>query len=107
MWFIAQLEGPSAVYNSPMALRLEGDLDPAALAALADVIAHDDAPRTRSRWRTGGRTSAWAGETAGAAEGRTRPKPWRRRREEPVDLAVKVPGAGARGWRGCGSTCWW
>src|SRR5262249_15676321 len=27
LWFIAQLEGPSAVYNNPLALRLEGDLD--------------------------------------------------------------------------------
>ncbi len=24
LWFIAQLEGPSAVYNNPVALRLEG-----------------------------------------------------------------------------------
>ena len=27
LWFIAQLEGPSALYNSPLALRLDGDLD--------------------------------------------------------------------------------
>ncbi len=29
LWFITQIEGPSAVYNAPAALRLEGDLDAA------------------------------------------------------------------------------
>ena len=27
LWFLAQLEGPTAIYNTPVALRLEGDLD--------------------------------------------------------------------------------
>ncbi|WDZ83432.1 amino acid adenylation domain-containing protein [Micromonospora cathayae] len=47
LWFLGELGGPSAVYNIPVALRLDRDLDPAVLAdALADVVDRHQVLRT-------------------------------------------------------------
>ncbi|MGD0245015.1 MAG: condensation domain-containing protein [Streptosporangiaceae bacterium] len=99
LWFIAEMEGPSATYNATLALRLEGQLDvPALEAALGDVIGRHEVLRTVFETADGQpyqrilpvqdlgwelRGAEAAGEDLAATAARIG--------AEPFDLAVQIP----------------
>ena len=105
LWFIAQLEGPSAVYNTPVALRLDGDLDRAALeAALGDAIARHEVLRTvfpAVEGSPASRSWAWRSWAGGC------PSPGRPRRTWPPRWPRRRPSRST--WpltSRCGRGCW-
>ncbi|WP_327708372.1 condensation domain-containing protein [Streptomyces sp. NBC_00464] len=54
LWFLDELEGVKAVYNTPLALRLTGTLDREALqGALSDLVTRHESLRTLFRERDG------------------------------------------------------
>ncbi len=55
LWFLHRLEGTSPAYNMPMAMRLEGDLQPACLAAaLGAILRRHESLRTHFAEGEGG-----------------------------------------------------
>src|SRR5262245_8864184 len=92
LWFLDRLEGSSATYTIPMAVRLEGALDGAALAlALTDVVHRHESLRTLFREHLGVPRQ----EVLAAAAARLEVE---HRRVGAAELAAAVSAASGRGF---------
>ena len=100
LWFLAGLEDTGAAYHIPVAVRVSGPVNAAALeAALADVAARHESLRTVFPAAGGVPRQQVLDPVAGAPgltvreldHGPGRLRRWRRRRCAPFDLAGEVP----------------
>ncbi|MFD3827386.1 condensation domain-containing protein, partial [Streptomyces sp. NPDC058625] len=94
LWFLARLDGTSAYYNIPMAMRLRGPLDrPALLRALETIVQRHEVLRTRFVERDGvpyqdiGDGSGFAVSQEELADPAELPSICEREAVEPFDLA--------------------
>ncbi len=103
LWFLAQLDGSSATYNSPIAVRLSGPVDTVALAAaLRDVLERHEVLRTVFPVRDGEPHQrvvpmaelSWGAETVDLAEDQVTAAV-ARCAEHSFDLAREIP---VRAW---------
>ncbi|HLY88514.1 MAG TPA: condensation domain-containing protein, partial [Acetobacteraceae bacterium] len=99
LWFLNQLEGPSATYNIPLALTLDGQLDVDALRqALGDLVARHESLRTIFTQTDGiaeqqildPSAATLSFETAAVTE-HDLPEALRRATARPFDLAHEIP----------------
>ena len=78
LWFLHQYMGPSAVYNMPLALRLRGEVDEAALVrSLEELHRRHESLRTRfesrrRQRRAGDRSAGARARGGGGVRGRSR-----------------------------------